>query len=113
MTEAIDWKRVAEIEARAAAATEGQWHYLESEVPKTIYHDADAGVVCDALGPENAAFVASARSDVPWLCECLREMAEAIRRLRTTCLCDDDVSEAFLAACRNADALVPPEKAPR
>jgi hypothetical protein len=73
--------RISEIEKRADAATEGPW-----EENTSLHTDAriwikslDAGLYLKAGEARlwgtmqgNAAFIASSRQDIPWLCQTLR-----------------------------------------
>lgn len=77
-------ERLAEIRARAAAATPGPWEHRE--VAEDGFQTVMAGqaMVCDegcfnlAQERANLAFIAAARSDVPWLCDRVDELEAAI-----------------------------------
>lgn len=70
--------RIAEIRARAEAATEGPWFHNGIALYE-MHDDPDDGVLRrfsvptiwthqdEITGPANGAFIAHARSDVPWL----------------------------------------------
>ena len=91
---AEDEKRLAEIEARTAKATRGPWWYIETnnnrnhgvswwikaaDRPET---DCDGDWICGETafdddaplppGPDDGAFIAAAREDVPWLIKQLK-----------------------------------------
>ena len=75
---------LAEIEARAAAATEGPWEADGSEI-----YDAAGDWVGESLdldapdgGETNARFAAAARTDVPRLVAALRAAREELMRVR-------------------------------
>jgi hypothetical protein len=114
--------RIAEIEARADAATKGPWQaYLGRSIdqltdgghgyPMNVYSDS-ATIVAqgewESLPPgfqheNDALFCAAARSDVPALCAALKVACEAIERLDGNHHPDlpygrDDVAEAALAS---------------
>lgn len=71
-------RRLAEIRARAGAATPGEWVMwaIPSAFPERyqVYAPAadNINVVQSGIGVSNGAFVAHARDDVPWLLELRR-----------------------------------------
>lgn len=86
---AADTTRLAEIQTRAATATEGPW-YVEAHQPTLTRRVVSDNHMLDAnlgyLGNSNQAeaeFIAHARADVPWLIEQLRQRDAEIEELRT------------------------------
>jgi len=81
-----DADRLAEIEAREAAATPGPWHLTDAD---TIVAPLTADTIADVWEPtqasRNGAFIEAARADVPWLVAELKqaraEQAVAERQL--------------------------------
>jgi len=77
--------RLAEIEARAAAATAGPWEddhwHDDDEMPHTVVR-IGTHLVVNLDNLDDAAFIAAARSDVPWLCSQLRESLAEAEKLR-------------------------------
>ena len=95
----IDAKELAEIEARANAATPGPWRAVDKSV-RTDKQRPDLGLynhapnawdggICNTIGGgyysrkgdgvnvlarDNAAFIAHARTDIPWLIARVREL---------------------------------------
>lgn len=92
-----DSKRLAEIAARVAKATEGPWGMVDGD--NTVYsnpREAKNGFgtnfdaqICemvedmdtDDISYEDAEFIAHARDDVPWLLDQLAKARELLRRL--------------------------------
>jgi hypothetical protein len=84
----MDWERVAEIEGRAEKATPGPWEHFGGSVVKWPDRVIEIEWIANGHGDgvnENliadGEFMAEARSDVPWLCERLRELQAAIKSL--------------------------------
>lgn len=86
-------ERLAEIEARVEAATEGSWRARGSQVDPSWKWAAgvestslDPGevdtTVAEVVDGPDAEFIAHARTDVPWLIEQVRQRDEAIERVR-------------------------------
>lgn len=130
--------RLTEIEARAKAATRGPWEDATGSIePRGIWSSAlfvstatgevVAGALCPDTGdegmetpiagapPENRAFIAHARDDVPWLVAQVRERDAEIARLRALLTTTGDAlatmrSCPFVCACdrciRDADAAL-------
>ncbi len=75
---------LAEIEARASKASKGRWRFVQGDRGYRSYVEAHL-CVCEAFHSNkdaNAAFIAAARTDVPLLCQALREAWAEIERLR-------------------------------
>lgn len=78
----MNWKRLEEIEARAANATEGPW---DGSVDRFVGYktpQGGSGGICEIKtdirrnlqqAHFDGDFIANARDDIPWLCERLRE----------------------------------------
>ena len=80
-------QRLAEIEARANAATPGPWYALdhssggvilqaspdEEDYLSSIIEDGDFAAEAATVRTDDGAFIAAAREDVPWLIAQLRE----------------------------------------
>jgi hypothetical protein len=108
-----------EIEARAAKATPGPWYVgkgtvyhkraREGEEPLEIEVAATEGAFWDE-DPDDTAFIASSRSDVPALVALLRlavSVVDAARDLADTCEDDDWISvTALLRSLARFDAAV-------
>lgn len=65
--------RLAEIEARANAASLAPW-----ELSGDVVHDRDYLHVCRPVRRNNADFIAAAREDVPWLVDLARKQQNAL-----------------------------------
>lgn len=86
---------LAEIEARCAAATEGPWEYDYTEVHQAYAVDQSCRTIVGretinrgyesfdnlVLRSQDAAFIASARTDVPKLTAALRQAHEALKKI--------------------------------
>lgn len=75
-------QRLDEIQARADAATEGPWDLASLHVVASgrYDHDDDSYWVADTFGHETTGhFIASARTDVPWLVDLARRQDAALR----------------------------------
>ena len=79
--------RLTEIEERANAATAERWK------PDGRRVRAVEGIVAECLTPQhggtfacmdNAAFIAAAREDIPWLCQTLRAVEKLATELEDT-----------------------------
>lgn len=92
-------ERLAEIEARMEAATEGPWrfepegesHCGEPQCCSEYWDNRIWGadrVLAEShmLYEADAEFIAHARTDVPWLVEQVRELQAEVERLRETCV---------------------------
>ena len=64
--------RLNEIEARANAATEGPWIVASCENERTVETKHQRWHVASCTSPDNATFIAHARTDVPALVAALR-----------------------------------------
>lgn len=119
----IDAKELAEIEARANAATPGPWRAVDKSV-RTDKQRPDLGLynhapnawdggICNTIGGgyysrkgdgvnvlarDNAAFIAHARTDIPWL-------IARVRELEAQAALDATVVEA-IGPYREADSAV-------
>lgn len=109
--------RLAEIEARAGAATPGPWG-VNSAVSSnelcdyTVYgipgvasatwtgDDSPAFAYCDGMSRADAEFIAAARTDVPALVAALRAVWEFAARERGTILAQYDITGATLSEYR-------------
>jgi hypothetical protein len=84
--------RIAEIEKRADAATEGPWGRLtDSKTVIAKYIVAHCGAPYPGCFVDSK-FIASARTDVPWLCQSLRTAVEALGQIvdyQRTNRCED------------------------
>jgi len=124
MNEIKTLEDLAEIEARANAATEGPWACINepelSSVVATSMPDTDGkhyGIAliphwspeCDSIDwnvkADNAKFIAAARTDVPALCAALREAWERIAELEGALaewyLASDDYAEGAETAAHD------------
>ncbi len=82
----MDEKRIAEIlqrvqeaEEQAEKTTEGPW---ETENCGEAVILSNGAILADVDVGENGIFIAAARSDVPFLCAAVRELAEENARLK-------------------------------
>ena len=74
-------KELAEIEERAAKATEGRWIFQKAWATSDILDDTGADIASN-VERRNADFVAHARQDVPALVEEVRRLNAENARLR-------------------------------
>lgn len=78
-----DKRQLKAIEARESAATEGPW-MLKCATDYEIYRDIDGYpgfCICDIdidASPDDIAFIAHSRADVPWLIAKVRELEEEL-----------------------------------
>jgi hypothetical protein len=75
--------QLADIEARADAATDGPWNIAVSEDRKWALVLADAGtaderIVVRSISDDDAEFIAHARTDIPALLAMVREQRERL-----------------------------------
>lgn len=98
----ITEERLAEIEARASAATSGPWLDCGPDIEN---RGAQSVVLCDAYGArgvlraEDSAFISAARTDVPDLITNLRAARAEIERLKVEA--DRRVAEEREACARD------------
>lgn len=101
-------ERLAEIQARVNAATEGPWRTREHDPDDrsdvlTAWHDPEDArgywVICEHAGPD-AEFIAHAREDVPWLLAELVRLRGRERDLEDALRGYHDLAPA-LAECAN------------
>jgi hypothetical protein len=95
-------ERLAEIEARVEAATEGPWKQ-GNDAPRSSFGvwSGPLGLVCSTdssssdapQAQANASFLAHARSDIPWLLERVKELREALER------CCDENDYCYVCDC--------------
>ena len=71
--------RLNEIEARANAATKGPWIVASCENERTVETKHQRWHVASYTSPDNANFIADARSDVPDLVAALRAVLDLHR----------------------------------
>ena len=95
-------QRIAEIRARVEAAMPGPWEVAEYEGQCQVYASIKHGrhlnihPIADA-GPADAALIASARDDVPWLLDQLAAALDALRYLH-----DTPIDPCYIDAYREA-----------
>lgn len=82
-------ERLAEIEARAEAATPGEWHVCTCSLKGACPHDKGVrmsfcteGLPDKAPYPNDADFIAHARQDIPDLIAEVRRLREEKEKLR-------------------------------
>jgi hypothetical protein len=85
--------RIAEIQARADAATKGPWPIIEDSADGLDeawcrWHKVGPIELCGEKSNDDDIFIAAARADVPALCAALTVACEALRQ------CDEDLALA-------------------
>lgn len=79
-------QRLAEIEERLGAATEGEWDYVEMAYGQRGIWAGNAlvlGHFCDktvTLTYEDAVFCTNAKQDIPWLCALVKKLDDSRTR---------------------------------
>jgi len=75
-------ERVAEITQRADDSTDGPWVPINGhEADDAKIQTIDGRVVALMVWEYDAPFIATARSDIPYLCAAVRELAKVIERV--------------------------------
>ena len=84
MTEPMTPERLAEIEARAEAATEGPWEAWDRGIGFEVHVNAEClnSEFRETFRQADAEFIAAARTDVPDLLAEVRRLQAAVERVR-------------------------------
>lgn len=113
----LDKNQIQTIEAKAKLATGMDW-YVGTRDNHVLCSDFEGGeekVVADCSrlnnGPQNADFIASARTDIPALCQTALALMDEVERLKGALVriwdedcehLEDDLSAVRMIACKAA-----------
>lgn len=108
----IDQQRLAEIEARANAATPGPWARDIEQNESAVIACSSGTITTWGVRFNDAAFIAHSRVDIPDLCAALRASLAACERLRAENAelreSREESAEWLAATKRSREAITPP-----